>query len=333
MSKVIAKPFTSWVPVNLGCDPELFIRQGRKTLESSVCIPEEGIYTTGRGSIIRDGVQVELNPLANGCRNIALSHLSHLIHILDEIIPKGSTLDTRQLIKFSKNALKNLSDDAKRFGCGESFNVHTGGVSEIKDDPSVYQYRGAGGHIHLGLQDNLFDKRGDIVKCLDILLGNTCVMIDTDKGNIERRKNYGRAGEHRLPAHGLEYRTLSNFWLRAPQLASFVFGMARFAVNVVALNKHEELYSLVDMKKIEKAINSNDAVLAKRNFNKYKKFIEMYSTDVVFRSGTLSKSNMPLFVKFVKKGIDYWFDKQIVNNWGVPRGFESFLSNRVERDK
>jgi hypothetical protein len=65
------------------------------------------------------------------------------------------------------------------------------------------------------------------------LVGNTCVLLDRDPRAAERRQIYGRAGEYRLPDHGLEYRTLSNFWLRAYPLFSLVMGLSRLAVSVV----------------------------------------------------------------------------------------------------
>ena len=71
------------------------------------------------------------------------------------------------------------------------------------------------------------------VKILDIVVGNTCVIMDRAPSQVERRKVYGRAGEYRLPAHGIEYRTLSNFWLRSYQLTHLVFSLARFAINIL----------------------------------------------------------------------------------------------------
>jgi hypothetical protein len=193
------------------------------------------------------------------------------------------------------------------------------------------------------------DRRQELVQLLDIVLGNTCVMIDRDPLQKERRKHYGRAGEYRLPDHGLEYRTLSNFWLRDYALASFVFGMARYAVMILhsshmaytrsVYDEYEkkefvsgnekaypyatELIESVDVAKIREAIDNNDPDLAAENFKAVAKFIRKYQSWNTVKTAVYT---MPLdavrliyfkyFIEDVKKrGLDAIFKKGILEAW------------------
>jgi hypothetical protein len=168
-----------------------------------------------------------------------------------------------------------------------------------------------------------------VIPVLDIIVGNTCVLIDRDPGNIERRKVYGRAGEYRVPTHGLEYRTLSNFWLRSYQTMSFVLALTRFGVSIAnSPEAREKLMSLVNMEDIQDAINNNDAKLAQKNFNKIKKFISGRFDNGY--SGPLSGNHLAQFEFFVEKGLDHWFKEDIMQHWlhhnyRERYGWENFL--------
>jgi hypothetical protein len=188
----------------------------------------------------------------------------------------------------------------------------------------------------------------NLVPLLDILLGNTCVLIDRNEFAVERRKVYGRAGEYRTPKHGLEYRTLSNFWLINYQMMSFVFGMARFAyiITVNDLVYPEKKYgkyilSLVDQEDVIEAINNNDFDLAYKNFKKVEDVIVELAGCQYTGRYPLNATTIKEFHHFVKKGLKYWFkndpmqhwvkhpDKEIVEN---RYGWESFATNTVRVD-
>lgn len=238
--------------------------------------------------------------------------------------------------------MQTLSGEAQQFGCAPSKNAY-GRTRVAVKDASKYYSRSAGGHIHIGHSGNLTAQKvlasPDLtVPILDIIVGNICVLIDRDPGNIERRKNYGRAGEYRLPKHGLEYRTLSNFWLRSYQTMSFVLALVRFAVCVAASEEASSgLLALVDIEKITRAINENDAVLAKENFDSIKDYLASISTDYpVENKFPLQSEHMEHFEYFASKGLDHWFKEDIMEHWvkhqyRVSNGWEQFATNVVAK--
>lgn len=96
---------------------------------------------------------------------------------------------------------------AKEFGCEPDFSVWS-----LKPNPRPKannpNLRTASAHIHVGYPD--MDRVG-FGRAMDLFLGAPSVVLDPDR---MRRELYGKAGCIRIKPYGLEYRTLSNFWLK-----------------------------------------------------------------------------------------------------------------------
>lgn len=347
--------------LHLGCDPEAFFVKDGKVVGSEKIIKKDGIISAnGYGKIIRDGVQLEFNPTADICRERLRGHFitqfREIKNLLDSPAYDGVTVSSEQTVTLSQEEMDSLSPESKQFGCTPSYNVYDENIGVGVDDASKFFSRSAGGHIHLGAATgtNLHKVLQDakrLIPVMDLIVGNTCVMIDRDKGNITRRQTYGRAGEFRLPKHGIEYRTLSNFWLREYTLMSFVMGLSRQAVSIVynsstTYDYAGELMSLVNIEDVRNAINNNDKELALMNFNKIKEFLVMIGMDnrddYVF--DTISLMTMPSLEYFLSKDVDYWFpSKDIIGNWmrlytspftsgETNVGIEKFLTGRVAKE-
>lgn len=236
--------------IPLGCDPEFFFSKEGEVVGAEKVLPPKPIAVgyLSNTRFVLDGVQVELNPAPYTCREslcgeIGLAFRSLRAHLATLKDVKASFTTC---IDLSKAELDSLSDAAKVLGCAPSLN--RGDTADKKSavtiDGASTLKRSAGGHLHLGLTGNpsLMKDRETLVDLLDVLVGSTCVLLDRDPNAAERRKVYGRAGEYRLPAHGLEYRTLSNFWLRSYQLTSFVLGAARAACYVLNTTQQQSQY-------------------------------------------------------------------------------------------
>ncbi len=360
-----------FVQITMGCDPEFFFTKKGSIIGAEKLLPKEGFaYDTSdakggtthvessQGKVVIDGVQAELNPRPNTCRANIGNELSTCFRQLYETMVKdGIGVDFGQTVLVSEEELKSLCDKSRRFGCAPSNNVYNtlrgeNSTSKITVNPEVYRYRSAGGHIHLGASPwdradapvrkalKLADK---LVPVLDIILGNTCVLIDRNESNIERRKVYGKAGEYRLPKHGLEYRTLSNFWLQAYPLMGFVMGLARQAVCMVendVRNGNDDyvngLIQLVNLEDIARAINTNDFELAMHNFKQIEPFILAITPESSTHFPLCSKS-IGWFYHFVNMGLPHWFNHDPLEHWiklpeGHSCGWENFLENVVAAD-
>ena len=144
-------------------------------------------------------------------------------------------------------------------------------------------------------------------------------MIDRNPLQKERRKLYGMAGEYRLPAHGIEYRTLSNFWLRSPVLADFVAQMAGMCVGILhtsLMNGGQDLESdlmgRVSIPNLVLAIQYNDVGMAMGVWKGIRQFI----MDHFPADGPICASTMPKFDKFLEKDVMEWFPNDPMVEWG-----------------
>lgn len=355
--------------ITFGCDPEFFFSKKGSVIGSEKVLPENGMdmpldkdesgstdntsVGIGVSRLVIDGVQAELNPRPNTCRaNLANEISSCFRQLHAKMKESGVEADFSRAVKVSDEEMASLSEKSKTFGCSASYNANNKGrVSHISVNPAVYKIRAAGGHIHIGDSPTaganspvgkVLKQPERVIPLLDVLLGNTCVMIDTDAANAERRKVYGKAGEYRKPKHGLEYRTLSNFWLRNYVLMSMVMGITRQAVEIAAMNPVEqtelekEIFKCVDIKEVERAINTNDAILARKNFDKIRHLI-VQAFPHNLGQNSLAGDTMAMFEHFLSKPVDYWFDSNVVEHWiklpeGHSGGFEDFLQKTVAKD-
>lgn len=357
------KPLDYSRDVMLGCDPEFFFTGSNgATTGAEKILPEAGLtykpgtythdgnYTSLNGTtskIVIDGVQAELNPRPNPCRANLANEISACFRDLHKTLKdRGISVSFKPVVEISQEELDSLSEKSKTFGCAPSTNVYAQSTSKISVDPKKYLKRSAGGHIHLGWNFSEENKKAlknleVMVPILDIIVGNTCVLMDRNPANKERRKVYGRVGEYRVKDYGLEYRTLSNFWLQSYQLMSFVFGLSRLAVHVVAHSTETNNYAkaIMDAVKREdiiKAINTNDFALAYSNFLKIEPILcEMTGRDTA--NYPFNKDNIACFHWFIKKGVTYWFKEDPLHHWvtlpeGHNTGWETFRDTKVIAD-
>ena len=351
----------------MGSDPELFFERGGQIIGAERVIHEGHLDSTampedemGRlfpkpKAFVLDGVQIELNPRPHTCRGHMALELRTSFRALRRHLEgmKDIKATFRSVVELDPKELDSLSDKAKILGCAPSKNLYDS-VASISIDPTTYTKRSAGGHIHIGLTSDELNlnalmpyREEALVPLMDCLVGLPSVFVDRDPLAAERRKVYGRAGEYRLPDHGLEYRTLSNFWLRSYQLMSMVFGLTRLAVSVAAMthvskswDATSELLGNVDLELVKTAINGSDIKLAKKAWVPVSEFIyeHVYGGGAYANTG-LCRTLLEPFGYFVQKieekGIEYWFPQDPIEHWcNMPdnyrgNGWEGFLTNRV----
>lgn len=292
----------------VGCDPELFLSKDGKIIGSERVIPAV------KSLVVRDGIQVELNPHPGITTSILGSWISQAFIQLDGLVKAhpGVKVDWTGVVDVDRAELDALSPEARALGCGPSKNIYRNHQLMTDAVRAAYTIRSAGGHLHFGLKDDLFDERVRLVSWLDVIVGNTCVIIDRDPKASVRREWYGRAGEYRIPPHGLEYRTLSNFWLRNYVLMDLVFSLASLAIKVVldtidGGDLESRLIDVVNIDNVVKAIDTNDLDLAWHNFKDISKL-------GLFNHWPLL-TVMNWFEQVEKKGLETVFTQDPVEHW------------------
>jgi len=117
--------------------------------------------------------------------------------------------------------------------------------------------RSAGGHIHV---ETSLDKAA-VIRAMDLFLGVPSLILDS-KGGM-RRQLYGKAGAYRPKSYGVEYRTLSNFWIFKTIHAMWVWDQTEKALGFV------QKFGELDDESIRDAINIKNVALARGLMKEY----------------------------------------------------------------
>lgn len=218
--------------LKIGADPEIFVKKNGKFVSGHVfpCGTKHQPRQTKHGTVQVDGMALEFNvkPAANkkafvqNVQNV-YTDLSQIVHTHD----KEASLEAVPTVHFDKTYLDTLPREALELGCNPDFNAYERQANP-KPDPTV-TFRTGAGHVHLGWCDikdpyivEHFRSCARVVKELDFFLGLASFDWDTDG---ERRQLYGKAGAFRPKLYGVEYRVLSNAWIRSPDLVGRVYAL------------------------------------------------------------------------------------------------------------
>lgn len=206
--------------VTLGADPELFFKSKEGSHISAINRvggSKDFPRDLGDGYAVQeDNVAAEFNiPPANDIYRWN-EVLNRGIELVGEIA-SGDGLDLSHAASayFDKKELRHPK--AKEFGCDPDFNAWTVSMNP-RPASAKSNFRTAGGHIHVGGIEELDGLQ--VIRAMDLFLGVPSVLLDAD---TERRQLYGGAGAYRPKEYGVEYRTLSNFWIFDQKLREWVW--------------------------------------------------------------------------------------------------------------
>lgn len=263
-----------YLRITCGTDPEIFAFKADGTvlpaweyLQSEETAERWYQKTVDPEEIKRfwDGVQAEFCPPAGVCLEDMMEGVRNGLKAVREAArQKDNTAELGLSSTAVLSDVQLLSADPKNlaFRCSPSFNVY-GDCGNDLPDPLKFNERYSGGHIHLGTTRKFTGPViGEIVRALDGIVGIAGVSLAAGIDDPRRRRYYGRAGEFRLPEHGLEYRVLSNFWLSHPAIAHLVFGLFRHAAKLGQSGLYG-LYWEADQDRVRDIINNCDVAGAR----------------------------------------------------------------------
>jgi len=241
--------------ITLGCDPEIFLRNSNNELVSS-CGKFKGTKNspfplTDVGHYMQeDNVALEFNIPPAIDKKSFKRDINKSLFLIEEI---ANGKELKIAIESSGN-FKNEDLEhpkAKEFGCMPDFNAWKKRVNN-PPSPST-NLRTCGGHIHIGYDNPKLKLNLSLIKAMDLFVGIPSLFLDND--NL-RRSMYGKAGCFRNKNFGVEYRVVSNFWIKQDNLIEWVWDSTLNAINFVNNNELNVLDS--SSFKIEDIINNND---------------------------------------------------------------------------
>jgi len=137
---------------------------------------------------------------------------------------------------------------ANRFGCEPDYCAYTKETNP-PPRPKNRNLRSAGGHIHVETELDKFE----VVKAMDLFEGVPSMFMDAD--GKRRKKMYGKAGACRPKPYGVEYRSLSNYWVFTPQLRDWVWRNTERALAFVSNygKVPDDLRTVIDKDNLDRA--------------------------------------------------------------------------------
>ncbi len=237
----------------LGTDTEVFLINTK----TGVITSAEGIIggskekplalpSLGDGFAIQeDNVMAEFNVPPTSNIEEFKDNIKKILHHINT-----NYTNLRALIKPSANfnIIDLMTPQAQKFGCDPDYNAYLVEQNQPPDPIMFPETRFAGGHIHICLTNHLgidylsytpdnpletingnqLQLITNLVKFMDFFVGLPACVLDTD---IQRKSIYGTPGRFRVKPYGLEYRSLSNFWIEDDYLMDLVLTNTKKAVE------------------------------------------------------------------------------------------------------
>lgn len=264
---------------SLGCDPEVVAKDSNGNSRSVIGLiggTKKNPRKTKHGSVQEDNVLAEFNTHPAFTRDEFITNVTNVLGDLEEIFkPLDLSVSIEATSIFSDEDLSHR--DARVAGCDPDFDAWK---MRINDKPSLNKvnFRSCGGHLHIAWDnaDDSTKERANLVRVLDLVAGVPSVLMDE---NTTRRSLYGKAGCHRPkmlqlrdPYSGVEYRSLSNFWLKSSETIGWAWDVVDFAVK-----NYKELSTEVSAisDRIVTTINMSDV-------DEAQKIVDEFNLEVVY---------------------------------------------------
>lgn len=251
--------------ISIGSDPEILLYSELENKFKSVAgliggTKDMPTPITDKGHFIQeDGVAAEFNIPPCVTPGDFSYHINFVLNYLRDTItgPNNLILSTKASAMFTHEELK--SKQANEIGCTPDLNAW----KLEYNNPQGYtsNLRAVGGHVHVGYNSPSESTSIEIAKTLDLFLGVPSVLLDDD---TDRRSLYGKAGAMRFKPFGMEYRTLSNFWIHDEVLIKWVFTNTIKAIEYLNIGGE-----VTNPDEVQKAINTCDKSLAQEIISDY----------------------------------------------------------------
>jgi hypothetical protein len=189
----------------IGGDPEVFAVD-----ENGVVIPAYKFLPDKKkrygNSPFWDGFQAEFTMQPQTCLAYLTDRVYRGLYETHEAVtqfnPKAR-LTAASVLDIPEDELASAADEHVMLGCAPSTNVY--GIPPIAiEDARRLPFRFAGCHFHLGYQFLNDEAVQNAVKAMDAILGVASVALFEGLEDPRRRQFYGRPGEYRRPALGMD---------------------------------------------------------------------------------------------------------------------------------
>jgi hypothetical protein len=246
----------------IGCDPEVFVKQGG-TFKSAFGLikgDKKNPQKVRNGAVQVDGMALEFNIDPAHSEDEFAFNVQDVYNQMKLMVPEFEVVAT-PVAHFDPMYIKDQPAAALELGCDPDYNAWTG-QENVKPN-GQRPMRTASGHVHIGWTNGQninspshVGMAHAAVKQMDFYLGLASLVYDDD---MERREMYGKAGCCRIKPYGVEYRTLSNAWLKSEKLMRWVYrnaitGMTSLAAGNRLAEKYGDVQEIINTSNIKEAM-------------------------------------------------------------------------------
>lgn len=246
----------------VGCDPEVFVKKDNKFQSAFGLIrgDKKHPFKVKNGAVQVDGMALEFNIDPAETEEQFVYSVQSVYDQLCQMVP-GYEVVATPVAHFSSDYMKTQPKEALELGCDPDYNAWNGFSNPRPNGDRPM--RTASGHVHIGWTKNKDqDDENHRTRCnlagqqMDFFLGLASIFYDDDK---ERREMYGKGGAIRYKSYGVEYRTLSNAWLRSEERMRWVYRNAvKGMKELMSGNRLAEKYG--DIQEIINTSNKKEAL-------------------------------------------------------------------------
>ena len=259
-----------------GTDPEFFLFDGKEIISAIPIIPGtkfQPICMPSGGGLQHDNVLLEFStPPSNSLKSFVESIRNSMIEATI-YLPPNIKMVAIPSTTLSPTQLKDM--DASRFGCDPDMDAWTECQNPTPHAPKGF--RSGGAHIHIGSKKELetafildFERKMEFIKTMDYIIGIISTFLDFSSDAIKRKRLYGKAGSFRVTDYGIEYRVLSNFWMKSPKCVEMIYYLIIDCFHIFMRNEGMPPEIAGNEEKIITTINSGDIKTA----------LDMYNTEL-----------------------------------------------------
>jgi len=256
----------------IGTDPELFLERNGEIVSAEGLIGGTKYAPTpisDKGHAIQeDNIMVEFNiPASDSAEEFVnnINFVKDYLNILADL--RGCKLNYSASAEIDPKYLN--TPQAKLFGCEPDYNVYLKAMNTPPKGGG--KLRTCGGHIHIGYDNPTQELSEKIIYAMDAVLGLESILLDPDD---RRKEMYGKAGCFRFKNFGVEYRTLSNFWIKTDESITWAYNKSLEAIALINNGIIDEIIEKYDSE-IQRTINQNDKPNARLLLNEIEKLKEL----------------------------------------------------------
>lgn len=260
-----------YTDITFGADPEVFLYNEASgkfitscdriggTKEKPIPLPK---YE--KSQIQEDNVAVEFNIIPCKSKKEWVNELKATMNAIRSLVsPNDWSIQCASSVFFNEEDLQHPK--AQSFGCEPDYNAWTKEENDFVRLSGVKaNMRTAGGHVHVGYKDPNPERSILLGRAMDVFLGLPSIILDKD--GQSRRELYGKAGAIRFKPYGVEYRTLSNFWLLDSSYMSWVYDQTMKAISFLNSGK---TIDESDGEEIQEIINTGNPKKCIAYYTKY----------------------------------------------------------------